>query len=151
MIQIGTADQIAATKDSGDGGYVPVSELTPFNACCCSIVSLVCDLYKCIGVYADARCLCLDLSMKCCRASDVEDKCCILADVESSIMKPKSCVRFMGQCFCYDIRCALPCEAEVPCMFTVCFLTLFYDYACNCAFCNRVGDFSNPETDATRA
>ena len=54
---------------SGDGGYVPISELTPFNACCCSIVSLVCDLDKCVGVYADARCLCLDLSIKCCRAS----------------------------------------------------------------------------------
>lgn len=94
------------------------------------------------------------MSLKCCRPSDIEDKFCILADVNSAIMKPKTCFRVMGQCCCYDIRCALPCEAEVPCMFTMCFMTCFYDYGCNCAFCNRVDDFRAPlenEENAARA
>ena len=87
--------------------------------------------------------------MKCCRASDIEDKYCILANVESSIVTPKTCVRVIGQFFCYDIRCALPCEPQIPCMVTACFCTLCYNYNCTPAMCNRVADFMQPEDGTT--
>jgi len=45
VTQIGTANQIATTEDdSGNGGYVPVSELTP--SCPFSLSSRVRELKK---------------------------------------------------------------------------------------------------------
>eukprot|EP01032_Pedospumella_encystans_P025312 gene25312-28614_t len=35
-----------------------------------------------------------------------------------SLVKPYTCAKLIGQFFCIDQRCALPCDEEVPCLIT---------------------------------
>ena len=52
---------------------------------------------------------------------------------ELECIKPTTCVKMTEQVCCVDMRCAFPCDDEVPCALTVLGLTCCYDFQPKCS------------------
>ena len=131
-----------------------VDDMVPIFANCCTITSCYCpsDCWRMCGAFGQCEFLCVQNDFTCCKVSERPEDCCILQKVRVIIKKPSTCVEIQSQFFCCDHRCALPCNDDVPCMFTVLGLTCFYDYQCqSCLACKSVGDLKpKPVTTANR-
>ena len=111
----------------------PLKSLIPFSACCCSIHSCFFDAPPCFGCQDQTTCLCLRSNTRCCKVASKEEletakRYCICQEGGTFIVIPRTCLKGQDQCFCLENRCAFPCDRDVPCLFTVCFITCFYNY-----------------------
>jgi len=107
-------------------------DLYPCAACCCTLISCYCNWPKCLGCYEKGTVVCLEIEGLCCKTAVQEGALCLCTKGEVQCVKPRTCCKLESQYCCYDCRCALPCDQEVPCMVTILGLTLIKDYACKC-------------------
>ena len=79
---------------------IPESDRKCVTACCCEHCALYTKWPDCCGAEESCSCcFCIECqqSIKCCQWGNA------------------AFVKNTGQCFCFDTRCALPCDHEVPC------------------------------------
>jgi hypothetical protein len=134
---------------------VDITHIVPFSAMCCSIASCYCKFPECIGGQGYVTCCCLHSEFILCKPTpDSQETCCILEKSFITCGAVRTCLKTETQLFCCDNRCALPCDNEVPCMYTMCFITCCVNWECKPAFCKSVGEitgqsFSGPNGQAT--
>ena len=61
--------------------------------------------------------------------------------------KPATCLKLNTQQCCLDARCALPCDAEVPCLISALGLTCIKNYECVCKCGEKLGDTAEASDD----
>lgn len=67
---------------------------------------------------------------------------------------PRSCCEETAQCFCFDIRCAFPCNDKVPCACGAYGLICAYDWIVNVGCCRTLGTIDpkyGPQNKPVRA
>ena len=130
-----------------DSTKTNIGELIPFTALACCISSCNFDFPACIGCDVKSVALCLEAEFKCCKPTTGDDKyCCILFDGAYRLIWPTTCLKAVTSCCCLDMRAAFPCDEEIPCLVTLCCLTLCYKSECNLNCVRRIGEL-NPELD----
>lgn len=135
-----------------------MKDLVPCNACCCSISSCYLDFPACIGGQDESNCLCLRTSTKWCKPVTDPKKLMICNEGGYYVTYPRTCIKGFDQFFCLESRCALPCDEEVPCMISFCFLTCFYDFKFHFAVFKSIGEIDaevngpppSPETNVVQ-
>ena len=110
-----------------------MKKLIPFSACCCSIHSCFLDFPACLGCQDQTTCLCIRSNTRCCKVASKEEletakRYCICQEGGTFAVFPKTCLKGQNQWCCCENRCALPCDSDVPCLVTLCFVTCFYNY-----------------------
>lgn len=85
---------------------------------------------------------CMQGQANCCKCPiEGGNDCCLLCKNHVRCIQPQVCVKGAAQCFCYDVRCALPCDKdEVPCHVACCFLSMFYQWSPSCSCCTMNED-----------
>lgn len=121
------------------------SELIAFSACCCCITSCYCVAPKCISGYSKGVFMCFEIESLLCQPGQREGSLCTCFRGEVECIRPYTCAKISQQICCCDMRCAFPCDEEVPCMVTLYGLTCFKDYAFKPGCCVRLA----PKTDET--
>ena len=88
---------------------------------------------ECFGVDIKMIFCCLELDCRYCKPRnpnsdrpDRPDRCFVISDGTNSCIKPKTLLRGHTRLCCLNQRCAIPMDEEVPCIFNLCGLTLFY-------------------------
>jgi hypothetical protein len=137
----------AVCRTQVEDGTTNINDMVPLFAHCCTITSLYCPdkVGKMCGCFTQGQFLCMEGDCTCCKvAENTPDACCICQKVRLTMIKPVTCVQVTSQFFCCDHRCALPCDKDVPCMFTVLGLTCFYDYKFNCTCWQTIASMKPP-------
>lgn len=109
-------------------------ELIPCCGCCCTIISCYCKWPECCGYYAKGNFVCIETEAICCKTGKREGSLCVCIRNELEIIQPTTCCKMECQPCCIDERCAIPCDKEVPCIVSVCGLTIVQDYKFVCDF-----------------
>ena len=104
-------------------GDINVNELTPCTALCCIIYSFYC-MPDCFGCSGTIDVCCLGLELYACKAAKEPDSCCLCCKTEVNCNPITTCCDVREQLCCLDIRCSLPPSEQVPCLLTLCFLTV---------------------------
>lgn len=134
------------SKDGTENIY----DAIPCNGFCCSMSALYCSMPACFGCSSKEECLCMKNSAVACKpmcgeANRQNQRSCCLVSKRSVVCYDsiKTCVKCMDQVCCIDNRCALPCDNEVPCLYT-CFpcCTCCVDWQFKIACCNTVGQLT---------
>ena len=108
---------------------------------CCLVGMLYLVFPQCIGCHQEAECCCFEQKMIGCKPVKGNDKlCCICTDGSCNCIPPTTCMKGTSQCFCCDVRCAFPCDADVPCIMNVCGLTCCYSWNVVCKCCAPIKD-----------
>lgn len=63
-----------------------------------------------------------------------ENKLMVCQEGGCYLISPTTCLKGLNQSFCFDSRCAFPCDEEVPCLLTVCFITCVHNYKVHFGF-----------------
>jgi len=113
-------------------------DLCACAACCCTLISCYWKYPNCLGCYEKGTVVCLELEGVCCKTGLQEGALCLCTRGEVQCVKPRTCCKLESQYCCYDCRCALPCDEEVPCMVTILGLTFCKEYECTCNCGDRV-------------
>eukprot|EP01038_Epipyxis_sp_PR26KG_P005608 gene5608-7742_t len=117
---------------------VNVGDLVPFHAACCSITSCYWKFPECFGVYGQGDCCCLQGEFKLCKPGGKKSEhLCVCSEVGYYLVRPTTCCKSVQQCFCLDSRIAFPCDSDVPCMFTYCFITCCFNWKCVGCQCGK--------------
>ena len=137
---------------------MPFTEFMPVTALGCCILSciplnlpIVChrSTYECCGCVPLINNLDFPACISCdvaCGVFGVEAEC-IGCEPGCRLKWPTTCIKTVFTCCCIDFRAALPpCDNEIPCLFTICCLTLWYRSECRIACAQRIGRI-NPELD----
>lgn len=108
-------------------------EAVPLAGLCCLITSYFGVWPECFGIDIKMVFCCLELDCRYCKPRnpnsdrpDRPDRCFVISDGTNSCIKPKTLVRGHTRVCCLNQRCAIPMDEEVPCLFNICGLTLFY-------------------------
>uniref|UniRef100_A0A7S2WRI7 Uncharacterized protein n=1 Tax=Rhizochromulina marina TaxID=1034831 RepID=A0A7S2WRI7_9STRA len=104
-------------------------DLCPLSAICCYVSSIYTKFPDCIGCQGKNVCLCLDsefLAFKLLKPDGRDDVFMICQEAKCYIIQPKTCCKIQTQCFIFDTRGALPFDAEVPQLCTICGATLYH-------------------------
>lgn len=136
--------KIEMTRDVTD---VPVEELRPVFATCCSICSLFCGFPSCIGCTGSTACFCLLCKYTYCKLLDCKDedkRCCACDNCNCYLTYPNKIYECTGQYCFLDVRAAFPCTSKVPCLVTLCGVTCCAQYKCKPGVCKKIGE-SIPE------
>lgn len=103
----------------------PADKLITMNASCCTIDSCFCSLPECVGVYAKGICLICEWERVACKPIFCDEGrankelLCLCAKQSCMIVNPFLVCKTMSQyCCCYSMA-ALPCDSDVPCVFTM--------------------------------
>lgn len=107
-------------------GYINVDELVPCSAlfCCMQSCYFSEDCFGC--VYSSDSC-CISHNLVACKPSKERDSRCLCHKSECTCGPITTCCDHRLQYCCYDFRCAIPPSEQVPCVFTLCFLTARID------------------------
>lgn len=118
------------------------TRMEDLNVCCgfcCSTTSLLCKFPDVFGTSSVCSCLCCKCENHSCKPAVEKGEAftgeIYLCDTATVIcMWPKTCFSCVSQLFCYDHRCAFPCESkgDVPCLINCCFINCCYDWHCHC-------------------
>ena len=121
-------------------GEVDPNDLTVCTMCCCSYFSFYLTMPDCLGCFINSHCCCIESTMVCCKKHPHPDKICICMGGDTCIfVYPTTCSKLVWQCCCFDKRCAIPCDKDVPCGLGICFLTVCVDYEFVCGCCSTLG------------
>ncbi len=125
-------------------GEVNSNDLIAVDMFLCYADSLYCKCPDALGCYGNSTCLCLESTFKCCKPHSSPEKICILNANDCNCIYPTVCCKQTSQVCCLDVRCALPCDADVPCGFGCCGLILCFNYqlkpGCCVTFANLRGE-----------
>lgn len=123
---------------------VPVEELRPCCANCCTIHSFFLGFPSCIGFSGTCKILCCNQKYVCCKFLDCkdDDKRCMAVQVGATyLVLPQTCIECTRQDCCVESRCAFPCTKNVPCLVSFLGITCCADFGCKFAPpCTRLGD-----------
>jgi hypothetical protein len=120
-----------------------------YRACCCTIDSLYTKCPECIGCYSKRVLCCIESEfiaykpMCCNKELEKKNLCCILLSGQCSMVHLKTCCKGESQMCCIDSRFAMPCDEEVPCMFTMLPFCLVYPGCYCCKSLNSVQSASS--------
>jgi hypothetical protein len=139
---------VATPAPSSNMESVDSGDLLPISACCCAISSLYTVYPDCIGCSGKGVCCCIEgegLQCKLPKVGVTDPRiCCLLSKQNVNCVSPVTCMKGTSQSFCFDSRFALPCDDDVPCLFTLlpfCVAASFYE--CNVACCTKIKDLKN--------
>ena len=139
---------VMGKKSSNLEGAPKQEDLTPFAACCCSIVSCYLKFPDCIGCYNKGAFVCFEMETLWCQTGMNEgssgDSLCLCLRGECEVIKPGTCCKLQEQCMCCNAAIAMPCDEEVPCMIGILGITCVKNYACVCEACKKL-----PATEVT--
>ena len=101
---------------------------------------------KCWGCSSEFRVLCFQSKAIGCKpVHGNDDLCCICQEGSCNCVPIRTCCKGKQQCFCLDTRFALPCDEDIPCMFTILGLTLCFKYACTPKCCVKISDLDEAQ------
>eukprot|EP00392_Amoebophrya_sp_AT5.2_P008638 g8666.t1 len=108
-------------EDKRDQSDVKIEDLQPCQAMCCAIQSCYCKFPECLGCVSDGTVLfcqgrCVSLKPLDCK--DDDKRCCAVCEMNAFWKIPTEFGESKCQCCCIDQRMAIPCNDDVPCMFT---------------------------------
>jgi len=112
---------------------VDASDLTSCCALCCIICSLYPKFPACLGCHAKGDACCLQVESLLCKVGVNDGSLCMCCKSELECLVPTTCVKMTMQMCCIDMRCAFPCDDEVPCAVTILGLTCCYDFSPQCS------------------
>lgn len=102
----------------------------------CAALCIICSCYPkfpdCLGAHAKAVITCMEVESLCCKVGKADGSICMCMKNEIEIVKPTTCVKQTSQFFCIDLRCAIPCDEEVPCTIGALGLICVKEYKCIC-------------------
>ncbi|CAJ1407130.1 unnamed protein product [Effrenium voratum] len=107
------------------------TKVVVYSSCCCCYSGCLPEIAG-VGCAAQETLLCLEADI-CCKLG-TSPLCCGCCAIRCTDIT--TCCKTQGQCCCLVSGSALPPDAEVPCMLSVCFLTCFPKPGC----CVRLGD-----------
>ena len=129
------------------------ADLVPCCGLFCAIFSAYPKFPACIGAHSKMALVCVEAEVLCCKTGSktstplprriqpnslprtVNDgSICMCLKQELEIIKPTTCVKGFVQLCCMDLRCALPCDDEVPCILAVAYITCVKNYKPVCQF-----------------
>eukprot|EP00622_Pseudochattonella_farcimen_P006336 FR742126.1.p1 GENE.FR742126.1~~FR742126.1.p1 ORF type:complete len:193 (+),score=27.19 FR742126.1:2-580(+) len=103
---------------------------------CCGLFCVLCNIYTkfpaCLGCHSKGQLICMEIESVMCKVGVNEGSLCMCCKGEVECLKPTTCIKMSEQCFCIDMRCAFPCDDEVPCILTILGCTLVRDCTCIC-------------------
>jgi len=115
-------------------GGVDINDVKPCFSICAAFPTILgqtsCGLYlpnkksKMCGLYTKGELLCIQTELALCKCGDFNKSCCMCCQGEVECIKPTTILKMVGQLFCLDLRCAFPCDKEVPCACTILGLTI---------------------------
>jgi len=124
------------TMDEG----VDSKDLIACCALCCIAQNLYCKWPACIGCHQKGDACCIQVEAVCCKVGVQEGSICMCAKSEVECIKPTTCLKMTEQVFCFDCRCAFPCDDEVPCAVACLGLTVCRDWSCICKCFDHVSE-----------
>jgi len=108
-------------------------DLKPCFAAICCICSLYPKFPDCLGAHVKGVLVCVEIESLCCKVGKADGSICMCMKNEIELIKPTTCVKMFQQFFCMDVRCAIPCDEDVPCIIAALGLTCVKNYKCICA------------------
>ncbi|CAD7968635.1 unnamed protein product [Amoebophrya sp. A120] len=124
-------------NESGDAAADP-NDLIPCFGCLFCIESLYCTFPACIGCSGNSEVLFCQQTVACCKpldCKDAEKRCCACDNCNMYLMQPRTLVQCNQQCFCIDVRAALPCTKDVPMIVNMMGINCFPTTGC----CKKLG------------
>jgi len=134
----------ANTMDSVEKNHLPI-----ICSFCCTYHLLFTEWPWLLGCANLAECLCV--GTECCLKCDAEPIGCCDDSRQNTICHigayccgvyltyPTTCVRQSSQCLCLVSATVFPCDYSMPCLFTLCFCTVYP----TCALCVPFGELSS--------
>jgi hypothetical protein len=119
----------------------------PFFGCLCCFNACYLVYPNCVGCVGHSDCLCIHQDMMSCKIPiEEEDKhlWCICQRGQCVLSEIVNLCAIKRQCFCFDTRCSLPPSDEIPCLLTICFFTICYQY-------KTVMEFMKPISELEKA
>ena len=115
-------------------GKTRARDLYPDLGLCCCISSFYTKVPDCLGSFCENTLLCFSCS--CTHNKPMVQRgevftgdvfLCVAYRI--GCVWPRTLLSCIGQFFCRDIRCALPCDGQdVPCLFNICFVNCCYNW-----------------------
>mmetsp|Transcript_13532 Transcript_13532/g.18535 ORF Transcript_13532/g.18535 Transcript_13532/m.18535 type:complete len:185 (-) Transcript_13532:97-651(-) len=121
-------------------GEVKVKDLVPFFGICCFLVSCYSEIPDCLGAVCENTLCCFNAKMIVCKTSKEEEAICKCCAFDFDIVHFHTCCKSRTQSFCIELRSSMPPSKQIPCLITVCFFTLVYEYKLACKCCTDVRD-----------
>jgi hypothetical protein len=103
----------------------------PCMAQCCSMTACWCAVPQCISMRREGQFTCFKyLAAADLNSAPLEEgeKCMCSGQGRCALISPTTCCKGRGQALCIDSYYAFPCDAEYPCICSVCWFTLFYNF-----------------------
>jgi hypothetical protein len=107
-------------------------DLCLFCGLCCVIGSCYTKWPECLGCANKGVLMCLEIEGAACKTGRTEGSLCVCLKGESEVIKPVTCIKCTQQLCCVDLRCALPFDAEVPCVVGFAGVQCVKEYKCAC-------------------
>ena len=126
---------------------VDVGDLIPINGLFCSITSLYTEYPDCVGCSGKSVMCCIETDFLACKLPKEGMDPRILCTCQKGTtlcVNPTTCLKGQQQSFCFDTRCALPLDDDVPCLLTIlpcCIVASFGE--CNIACFSKIKDLKN--------
>ena len=133
---------VKESKGTSMVGTPKQTDMCPFAACCCAVISCYTKAPDCIGCYNQGVFLCCELETLCCKTGwnegTADGQICLALKGEIEIIKPEGCCKLQEQLCCVNSACALPCDEEVPCMMSLLGITCVKNYKPVCEACKSM-------------
>lgn len=134
-------DPIPQNVDGKESVGMPnLEDLYVFSAWCCLIQSVYWKFPEIFGGFSEGQFLCVTANAAFNKPAvlkgeiyNAENSICVSSRVALKDCTHIVCCSTVGQLFCCDVRMALPCTDDVPCMLNTCFINCCYKYSPNCA------------------
>lgn len=128
------AISIGTSADNGD--------LAPFCGAACCITSFFCKWPDCLGIQMSQECLWFKQDALLCKCGSFlhDREVCICQRWNCACVRCEYCLKQQNQCFCLDIRCALPNTPEIPCLLNIAGLNLCYTWSCKTGCCKKLSE-----------
>lgn len=138
--------QLSISKSAARSGSAAAEDIVPCSACCCDFTSLYLKWPECCGIYSKSTMVCLEREYVACKPAFLggaqnpkQNLLCLCAQGNCLLVPPKTCVKAETQEFCFDYRCALPCDEDVPCLcMPIMFCTCCVNGQCYCGCCQSL-------------
>lgn len=119
----------------------------PFSGLFCCLESCFCDCPACCSCVRQETFLCCHIEYLCYRGTcnklgqEKDGLCCVVQKQSIYLEDLKTCWKGHAQCCCADSRCAVPCDADVPCvLYGLPCCSLCIEYKCDMRCCPSVGN-----------
>jgi len=131
-------DEVNEPKENSRTGDVPIFDLVPCCGFCCCIFSCFTEFPECFGSVCENVICCIGCKILTCKGTKEGGSICKICSSDCVCMSFKVCCSARGQFFCLDSRVSLPPTPDIPCLATLCCLTMCYNYNCVCTCAKNV-------------